>query len=545
MNFCDAIVTATERHPNRAALEIPCAADDYQSSETVSYTALLARACSIQHGLLTAGLIQGDRVLILSRPGVGLYALLLALLGAGLVPVLVDRGMSRARALAAIRASGVKAAVGDYDILRLWWLLKPLWRLPRFALDGEGFGVRRLQQPAITAASDFFCRSLPAEHHGLITFTSGSTGVPKGADRTHQSLIAQHQAIREHWPELDNEIDAPCFPVLVLHNLCCGIRTVLPATDLAKPGAANAPQIARQFQERKVTRLACAPAFLARLVDYALSEQLVFPSLRSVVIGGSTLPERLAQQCQQVFPRARIRFVYGSTEAEPIADIELPVLLQDWHSGEGHLVGKPAHMAEICLVAPGRPLTTHQQVQSARVPTGAVGEILVAGSHVLAGYVDNPAANQASKIPRPDGLTWHRTGDTGYLDDDGRLWLMGRVKDTLHHNGRHRHPLALEKHLDALPGVERSAVLQDQDAGANRLLIIIEGFSDADDMAAVLQQLQVTEARWATVDSMPVDGRHNSKIDRERLRDLLRRNKLKPQLLTLPPKTSAKVMGHV
>ncbi len=521
-NFCSAIVVAANRHPQRLALRVPCAADGYQSAEQLSYAQLLARAAQLQQGLLAAGLRQGERVLLIAQPSLDLYAALLALLGLGMVPVLLDRGMSRSRLLASIRLSGARTLLGERALLKRWWLLPSLWRLQRLSLDGSCLGVRALPRDLQSTAQAFRCAPVNEQSHGLISFTSGSTGLPKGADRTHASLTAQHLAIRQHWPDQDDDIDLPCFPVLVLHNLCCGISTVLPATDLAKPGQVEPARVLRQIQREGITRVAGAPAYLQRLVSYAQAKGLHLNGVRSLVVGGSTLSENLLRDCLSVFPNAEALVVYGSTEAEPIAEVAMSELLRDWHQQPGHLVGRPAAMAEVWVVDPLQPLSDAASVARARLPAGQPGEILVAGPHVLKGYVDNPSATAENKIPRDDGQVWHRTGDVGLFDQAGRLWLNGRLKDALWVDGQAQYSFPVEKALDALPGVRRSAML----CGPNgELLLVLEGQVPCE-LRALLARFGMAQARLALIDSMPVDGRHNSKIDRPALHEARHQGRL-------------------
>lgn len=530
MNFCHAIVQAAQQNPHRMALSIPQADSNYQTSDDVTYSQLLDRAATIQSGLARQGLTRGDKVLVLATPGIALYALVIALLGAGMVPVLIDRGMSRARLMAALKASDAKAAVGERNILRLWWLFPPLWRLPRLALDRKAPGVQVLPIPESASGPAFQCLAVAPDHHGLITFTSGSTGLPKGADRTHNSLIEQHRAIRAHWPDQQDDLDSPCFPVLVLHNLCCGISTLMPATNLAHPGQANAERILEQLQQNPVTRIACAPAYLARLIRAGQASDTTLPGIRSVVVGGSTISEELAQSCQSLFPNARVRIVYGSTEAEPIADIDLPELLQDGQQGEGHLVGKPADMVELRIISPNQPTEDATQIDNDTPQPGRIGEILVSGPHVLQGYVDNPDANRENKIPREHGGVWHRTGDAGYLDEHGRIWLVGRMKDALHTGEHTRYPYPTEKALDRLPGVVRSALLPPLKQGKTDSILVVEGRPEIPALRDTLHQNGFQTTRIYRVKAMPVDGRHNSKIDRQALITMIRKKRLKPYL---------------
>lgn len=519
VNVCSRILDAGRRHPARLAIRVPRADTGFARSESLSYGELLAQAAARQQALRGLGLRAGDRVLLLARPGLGLYVLMIALLASGIVPVLIDRGMSRARLVAALRASGARTVIGERAVLRLWWLFPTLWRWRRLAFDGRAPGVRALGGATATPGALPECVPLPASAHGLITFTSGSTGAPKGADRTHGSLIAQHLAIRSHWPDRDDDIDMPCFPVLVLHNLCCGVSTVMPAVDLATPGRPDAARVLAQLGEEGITRLSAAPAFLAALV--AAAGTRCFPGVRALAIGGATLPPGLAARCRAVFPRAQALVVYGSTEAEPIAEVDLDDYLAHGDSGRGHLLGAPAPVAEVCVVDATQPLSTDADVQRARCAAGARGEILVAGPHVLQGYVDNPAADRETKIPRAGGGVWHRTGDVGHLDAQGRLWLEGRLKDAVPTAAGPLYTLPLEKALDALPGAGRHALVQGP--GATPVLVVAGAVPDRARLRPLLDAEGLGPVRLARVDALPVDGRHNSKIDRPALRDLLAR----------------------
>ncbi len=516
INVCTRIFAASQLHPERLALSIPQMQGlQYQGEENLSYGELAERCAQMQHGLKKLGLMIGDRVLILARPQVQTYVLMLALLSLGLVPVLIDRGMSRPRILASIRVSRAKIAIGEVAVLRLWWLFPPLWKLPRYALNGHAAGVNDLRPLMSKIADTPECELLDPSAHGLITFTSGSTGNPKGADRTHHSLIEQHLAIRAHWPDQDDDIDSPCFPVLVLHNLCCGISTIMPRVDLAAPAHVNGRQIMSQWRESGITRISAAPAFMSRVCQFALSTKQQFPAIRAIAIGGSTLPYDLVINLDMIFPNAEIMLVYGSTEAEPIAEIFLPELRQYWQHYAGHLVGLPAVGAEVRIVDPDADLDSESDVDIAAVSADNIGEILVAGKHVLHGYVDNPAANKESKIPRARGDVWHRTGDAGFFDPEGRIWLVGRIKDALWIENERVYTFAPEKDCDALAGVVRSALVQYQ----QQTILVLEATACPEhrQLLAILHKHGIPQASLVLVKKMPVDGRHNSKIDRTAL----------------------------
>lgn len=530
MNFCTPIIEYANQHPEQTALVIPrMEGARCLFEERVSYGELLGRVARFQDGLKQAGFNNGDRVLVVLRPGVALYALTLALLASGMVPVFVDSGMPRRIVRAAIRAARVKAVVSHRKALRLAWLVPELRNLPRYGEEGRGIGCRPLDE-LMRRDTGVTLVSCHADDKGLITFTSGSTGIPKGANRTHGSLLAQHRAIRRHWPDQSGDIDMPCFPVLVLHNLCCGMTTVMPRTDLAAPGNVQGGAIIEQIRRHGVTRLSGAPAFIRQVAHAAAERPGQTASLREVVIGGATVSLALQTLLLRAFPAPiETRIVYGSTEAEPIADGTLAELHR-CDDERGYPVGKVAEGCELAIVATDKALTTEQAVDDATLPAGQVGEILVRGEHVLRGYVDNPAADRENKIACQNGLVWHRTGDTGFIDDSGCLWLCGRLKDRLQVNGQPMDVLPLEKALDALAGVERAALVQIPNTDA--IAVCLQGNQPLDGplLEALVrwQQHYQLGALQVYALTIPTDRRHNSKIDRAAISQQLAAGKLKP-----------------
>lgn len=528
INFCQAIFDAARLHPDRPALTVP--APNHGRPQTLTYRQFMQAVAHQQHCLQSQGLSTGDRILLLARPGFKLYVLMIAMLGLGIVPVMIERGMPRQKLRAVLQQSGLKGVLGERSVLRFWPLFPALWSLPRWSLDSTSWGLKKwASNEATTGISTASCLPLPDDAHGIITFTSGSTGLPKGADRSHASLIAQHLAIRSHWPDQDTDIDMPSFPVLVLHNLCCGIQTVLPNTDLAFPRNVQASQVLPQIIAKHITRLTGSPAYIQGLTDYAAKRQWAYNDVRSVVIGGATLNRTQAIRCRQVFPRAEILIVYGSTEAEPIAEVSLEEWLTKWSEQPGHLVGKPASVAQVRIVSLDADLIDEQAVDSATLKPGQEGEVLVAGNHVLKQYVDNPQATAENKIPRTDGLVWHRTGDTAIQDEQGRLWLTGRVKDRLQVNGQAVSPYPIEKALDEVAGITRSAVIDHQ----GKPVLVLQGSpSDPAEALGILGRFGLQKALVCNVKSMPVDARHNSKLDRPTMRSSLAKGRLKPRAIS-------------
>ena len=146
---------------------------------------------------------------------------------------------------------------------------------------------------------------------------------------------------------------------------------------------------------------------------------------------------------------------------------------------------------------------------------GETGELLVSGKHVGRDYFNNPEAVRENKIIMPDGTCWHRMGDTGYFDADGRFFLTGRVHSTIVRNGQLLYAQIVEAEVSKqIPEAKRVAALEQN----GKLVIIIQGEPtehgiDADEVLFTNKPL-------------PLDPRHNSKIDYAKLRNLLEKEKL-------------------
>jgi acyl-CoA synthetase (AMP-forming)/AMP-acid ligase II len=215
--------------------------------------------------------------------------------------------------------------------------------------------------------------------------------------------------------------------------------------------------------------------------------------------------------------------VYGSTEAEPMAEIPLSSITENdfvaMARGHGLLAGKPVASLRLRILrnqwgTPVAPLTA-EQFQTLCLGTDQVGEIVVSGEHVLPGYL-NGLGDPENKF-RVDGAVWHRTGDLGKLDQQGRLWLLGRASALIEDARGVVYPFAVECAARQVPGLRRAAIL----ALDGKRILALEADST---VSAVDVQAQIS---WANVDAvkimrvMPVDKRHNAKIDYVTLRRIL------------------------
>ncbi len=500
-NFAQLVLRHAATQPERIALILPTRwdASGVHETEQVSYGELAERIGRFQAGLAEQGLKSGDRIVLMFPVGLDLYALTLAAMASGLAVVLVDAGMPPKKILQAIRSAKAQAIVSVHALLKFRFLAPALWGLRWFCSDGRGLLLRPFS--ALRGEADEPA-AVPrdADDHALITFTSGSTGRPKGADRTHGLLTAQHHALSEHFPHEPDEVDLPAFPVVVLHDLCCGVTAAVPPIDFRAVGSADREVVLGFARNVGVTRIAGAPAYIERLV----SAPLDLPSLRQLGVGGARVSRQLCSRIRAA-TAAEAKVLYGSTEAEPIASVSIDEVLSA--EGVGVLVGAVARVAEVLLVQLPEGEFSGSMADHA-VEAGEIGELVVRGPHVNRGYLDDPVATAANKVFEGDSV-WHRTGDRARWDSEDRLWLVGRVPDVVAVGERSVDPYPLEEALEAREGIRRCALV----AGP---VLAVAGDEQAIGELGDLPELAGIEIR--ALDSLPVDARHNSKIDRVALR---------------------------
>lgn len=464
----------------------------------LSYEELAGRVAALAGGLAARGLEPGDRVLLLLPMSVELYVALLACSHLGAAAVFLDAWSDRRRLEECVRRARPRAFLGIAAAQALRLLSPALNRVSLHLPVGPLLPLERLERRAGGPPTEVDPRTA-----ALVTFTTGTTGAPKAAARSHAFLWAQHRALARHLEPLPEDVDMPVLPIFVLNNLASGITTVLPRFDPRRPARFDPVGVRGAMDREGVTTASGSPAFFDRIAGAGLRLPL-----RSLFVGGAPVLPPQARRLQEATD-GTVHVVYGSTEAEPISGLPVPELLEA--RGEGLCVGRPVPE----VVARLGPVEDGPRDTPGSVGVDEVGEVLVAGEHVLAGYLDDPEEDRRFKI-REEGRTWHRTGDAARWDEAGRLWLMGRVSGRVRRAGATWWEMPAVVRAVGLPGVTHAALMAEPDPLlGQRAVLVLECPRGRPPEVPDLGQ-PVDEVR--VLAEIPRDARHRSRTDLAALR---------------------------
>jgi acyl-CoA synthetase (AMP-forming)/AMP-acid ligase II len=520
-------------HPLQVALKIPrgrrAGRIDYLA---LSYSELSAEVAAQHARLAAAGLRPGDRALVMVRQGLPLLAVVFALFELGALPVVIDPGMGRENFLRCVARSRPRALVGIPAARLASWLFRGSFRSVEIRVAVSGAATARLTAPgAVRPASAPAALPRAPGDPAAILFTSGSTGAPKGVRYTHGQFDAQVRMIRDAYGIEPGEIDLPLLPLFALFAPALGLTTIVPELDPSRPGQADPAKLAQAVLQENVTMSFGSPTLWGNLAVHGHRAGLRFPTLRRVLCAGAPVPPWLWESLSALLPNGRLHSPYGATEALPVATISAAEVVTGTalatRAGAGACVGRILPGNTVKIVAPvDGPVPA--LAEAAELPAGEIGEIIVAGPTVTLDYDALPEATAAAKIHAPGGVVFHRLGDLGYLDAEGRLWFVGRKAETVHTARGPLHPARVEPLFESHPEIRRVALVGSGAPGRQRPCLVAEPVNpklvqdsvECRRLTRDLRQLALLQEHTTQIKtfyfhpSFPVDVRHNAKIHR-------------------------------
>jgi acyl-CoA synthetase (AMP-forming)/AMP-acid ligase II len=549
--------------PDRAALHYPIGRGRYTS---LTFAQLDDLSNRLAHAFDRIGIQRGVRTAVMVPPMPDFFALTFALFKVAAVPVLIDPGMGARNLGRCLAEAEPQAFIGI-----------PKAHLARRLL---GWGKRTIRTTVNIGRRRFFCDysleqlkqprdtfqpyrnpDVAADEAAAILFTSGSTGVAKGAVYTHGIFTAQVEMLKATYGIEPGEIDLCTFPLFALFGPALGMTCVIPDMDPTRPAKIDPRKAVAQIEQFGVTNLFGSPAVIRRLGELTVSrdskrseeERAALPTLRRVISAGA--PARasdIERFVKLLSDGVQVYTPYGATEALPVANIGSREILNETRhltgQGKGVCIGRPVAGMQVYVI-PISDEPVPEWDDSLILPPGEIGEFVVRGPVVTREYFNRPEATRLAKIRDPrTGDILHRMGDVGYFDDQGRMWFCGRKSHRVVTPWGTLFTDMVEPVFNTVEDVNRTALVGVKRAKITYPVLCVElehpyrtGLIPRFDLDAkyhfpmnargrycmIAQWLQVTGAQHDHTKSIvtflsypgkfPVDVRHNSKIFREKL----------------------------
>ncbi len=476
-------------HPGHPALEC--------SGESWDYATLEARVASAAGALRAEGIGAGEPVAVLANNGLPIARFAHAVPRAGAAFMPLNARLSATEIAYQLRDSRARLLIHDASPAPL----------AREAAAAAGVGTLDIEDARWDAGPPFAAReSVEKDRVHSVIYTSGTTGRPKGALLTHGNFHWSAVASAANLGVQDDDRWLACMPLFHVGGLSILLRSAIYGTTAVIHERFDETRVDRALREERITLLSVVATMLQRVFE--VSSEAFPRTLRGVLLGGGPAPRALLEEAaRRSMP---VMQTYGLTETcSQVATLS-----------QGDALRK--------LGSAGLPLSTSTvriEVDGREAEAGEVGEILVAGPTVCAGYLHRPDATAAAIRGG-----WLYTGDLGWRDGEGYLYVADRRDDLIVSGGENVYPAEVESVLMEHPGVEECVVvgLPDERWGARVVAVVVpkDGF-EAPQAEALDAHLRGRLAgykvpRELLVETVPLPRTASGKLQRHLVRERLR-----------------------
>lgn len=525
MNIAHRIVETSKRIPDKKSVVF----SERQSDGTYKYPFYTfkefeERSNQFANQLTKLGIGPGTRTLLFVKPCLDFSIITFALFKIGAIPVLIDPGMGVKNLLRSIAQVKPEAMV---SIGMVHWIRRfkpaPFKNIKiKVSLSSVGGRTHNIYSGLEAEAKSFEIYPAKDSDYSAILFTSGGTGIPKGVLYTHGILNAQTEALQKMFNLDETQKDLPGFPLFALFTLAMGMTSVVPDMDPTKPAKCHPERLVRNIIDNDITFVAGSPSIWEKVGKYCLAKNIQLPTIKQVVMFGAPVRAEIHQMYKKILLNGDTYTPYGATESLPISLISgseiLDGLSAKTNAGAGTCIGRAVPGIEIKIAL----ASDIPESKVLEVPQGEIGEILVSGKQVTPAYFEMSDETAKAKIIE-DGKLWHRVGDMGYLDQENRLWFLGRKTHRVSDGIQTHYSIRVEAIFNQHKDVKRTALIQVH----NKPALAVERLDGKTEMSTLFEKDLKALAKSNPHTEMihdfylhpafPVDVRHNIKIDRVKL----------------------------
>lgn len=459
---------------------------------SISFGELHRLSRSGASGLRRYGLDPQDRILLFIPPGIRFFTALLSILRFGATAVVAN--LKSLRLHFATITKDTDYVISAFPFTLVLGMIKGKSSI-------KILSFRKLIR--ITSEESETQDTAHTLNPGFQTFTTGTTGLPKPVYRDSIQLAAIQKAVNEVFVPQAGARDFCGMSSFLLNNLLSGEES------LTAPSSLSPRRLSMLLRKQKAQRLLLSPGPLMKLARFCLQRDIHIESIETLLTGGAPMHYGKLEILRSVFPHARVVYVYGSSEAQPISSLGLNSIEESeidfWRHGAGVFVGRPISRIQVKIdkpVAIGNKLPFKAPV--------TVGEVMVTGTHI------RPPSQESE---------WLGTGDYGYFDPTGGLWLVGRLKHSRKKEGRILFPYPAEMEAESIEGIKRCGCLL-PDEGENLLIIEPEHRTFRQisrdpviqkALINIIEKQGLAPCGIRFIHRIPVDLRHHYRVDYKRL----------------------------
>lgn len=495
MNLASQLIEKRETMPQKVCL--------IEKKRQLTYKELYQKVANFSQHLKENEITHGTKVLVLVPMSIDLYITLLSLWSVGAVACFMDAGFIK-QGMKNNEFDEVDGMIGITKYM-IYADINPHLRMLKKRVN-----VQMIEK--LKNVPSLEIESVSGDTSAILTYTSGTTGKSKIVSRTHDFLQIQSEILEESLNYEQDDVELSSIPIFTLCNISAGITTVIADGNYTDLGASNPKTLFNQIKNHHINRLMAAPGMLNVITQYCLNHKTILPQIHKVFTGGGAVFLDFVENMKKVYPASKIITLYGSTEAEPIAELDISDMtsgdIEDTKKGKGILAGNVVGVSDCKTIITGiDEIGDITQKEFEGIKTDGVGEIVVAGKNVLQGYV-NGIGDKENKFS-VDSIKYHRTGDLGWIDGQGRIWLRGRIKEPY---------FDIEASLHAQLKIGKTAIFKHHD----KIILVLEKGDKIkeDKVREVVPFAKIDEIRY--VKKIPVDKRHSTKVDYKELKKILK-----------------------